>query len=376
MKKTYESTLPEGYVAVKVIDAKKQKTTIALNLGAIAVFLCSFFLGLWLLFPGGFDFSTLFSTKAIFPEIIFLCSMLLYVVLHELIHGLVYKVFTKQKLTFGISWRFAYCGVPNIYVYRKISILALMGPFTVFTVLMVPFFFVFRYPLTLFLLLTLFSIHLSGCVGDLYDFVLLLFFFRRKDLLVLDDGAKQTFYVPKKKTSSLLPPTEHCFFRSFHHSDEKSIWTYFAQSSSPRAQEIVSSKENRAYQLKKQIASASYIAFEEIETKELMGQFHYRKDRYGNYDCQVFVRDDFVYFEEVFDAFVTYLFARGAHRIAFIIDDSEKTLEAMFLRKGFVKEGALRDNYYCKKDVQGKPIWHSSLIYARREDEHEDIVGQ
>ena len=57
-------------------------------------------------------------------SIIFIAAMLLYIVLHELTHGIAYKLTTGRKLTFGFTLSVAYCGVPDIYVYRKAAMTA------------------------------------------------------------------------------------------------------------------------------------------------------------------------------------------------------------------------------------------------------------
>ena len=44
--------------------------------------------------------------------------MVLYMVLHELTHGLFYKIFTHEKLKFGMTLTVAYCGIPRIYTKK------------------------------------------------------------------------------------------------------------------------------------------------------------------------------------------------------------------------------------------------------------------
>lgn len=128
----------------------------------------------------------------------FLALMLLYIILHELVHGLFYKALTGEKLTFGISWSCAFCGVPNIYTYRRTALLSAAAPLVIFTVLMLPvqiaLFFV--HPLCYWMMALIFGIHLGGCCGDGY--LLLLLFTRFKDprTLVRDTGPEQYIYVP------------------------------------------------------------------------------------------------------------------------------------------------------------------------------------
>ena len=119
--------------------------------------------------------------------------MFVYLVLHELVHGIVYKLMTREKLTFGISFSCAYCGVPDVFVTKKTALSALVAPFAVFTVAFaLPIAFVGDYA-ALFLSFLL-VLHFGGCSGDLYDMILLLFVIKG-DVLMKDTGPKQTFYV-------------------------------------------------------------------------------------------------------------------------------------------------------------------------------------
>ena len=128
-------------------------------------------------------------------ELVLIGVMLLYTALHELVHGAAYKLLTGRKLKFGVSLTAAFCGVPDIYVYRKTALISLLSPFVVFDIV--------------FLLLTVFitdpwykidaalmlSIHVGGCAGDLYDTMLYLFKFKDPSTLMRDTGPKQTFFV-------------------------------------------------------------------------------------------------------------------------------------------------------------------------------------
>lgn len=124
----------------------------------------------------------------------FFISYVLYIVLHELTHGLIYKIFTKQKLKFDFKPPAASCGVPDIYVYRITSLFSLFAPFTLFSILFAVLFFVIGDPLTKALILLLFTLHVSGCAGDLYGAGLLLFKFKDQKTLRKDTGPKQIYY--------------------------------------------------------------------------------------------------------------------------------------------------------------------------------------
>lgn len=195
MNKHFETDLPEGYKEVYSINAKDTKTAVIFTLLSVVPLVIFLPIALILIVNnGGFPKHTF-----IFFEVSLLVSaaiLIAYIVLHELTHGIVYKLFTKQKLTFGLTLTCAYCGVPNVYVYRKTAICALIMPFAVFSVIFlaatIALFFIDK---LLFLFsVFIFSIHLGGCVGDLYDLMLYMFKFKDKSTLMRDTGPEQTFY--------------------------------------------------------------------------------------------------------------------------------------------------------------------------------------
>ena len=84
--------------------------------------------------------------------------------------------------------------MPDIYVYRKAAMIALLAPFVVFTpVFLIPSF-LFENAWDKFYCAVLLAMHIGGCVGDLYDTILYIFKFRSPDTLMRDTGPKQTFY--------------------------------------------------------------------------------------------------------------------------------------------------------------------------------------
>ncbi len=195
MNKNFEQELPEGYKEVYNINAKDTKTAVIFTVLSVVPLVIFLPIALILIdYNGGFSkHELIYYSLSMFVTAIILIA---YVVLHELTHGIVYKLFTKQKLTFGLTLTCAYCGVPNVYVYRKTAICALIMPFAVFSVIFtvatVALFFVdsLLFLCSVFIL----ALHLGGCVGDLYDLILYLFKFKDKTTLMRDTGPEQTFY--------------------------------------------------------------------------------------------------------------------------------------------------------------------------------------
>jgi hypothetical protein len=187
----YFKELPMGYKEVKVIDAKDKKTITIFNIVAIFMMIVAF-VPFLVLKPLSISNSDLLLP---FPLIMIL-GMVLYIILHELTHGLAYKIFTKQKLTFGITIFVAFCGVPHIYVSKKVALIAVLAPFVVFSTLLIPILIIIPANLIYLALVIIFSIHFSGCVGDLYVTYVLLKL--KDDVLMNDTGPKQTFYILDK----------------------------------------------------------------------------------------------------------------------------------------------------------------------------------
>ena len=196
MNKNYELELPQNYQEAKVIDAKNSKLGVIMNVLALAIAAVIMvpFIIVWIKKEGKVTLDYLSSIKILVATLV----LLVIIVIHELLHGVAYKIMTHQKLTFGVSFTAAFCGVPEIYVYRRCAIISMLTPLVVIsTCLIIPLFFIDDF-FTKVAVLFVFAIHFGGCVGDLYGTFLFLFKFKDKDTLMNDTGPKQTFYTKIK----------------------------------------------------------------------------------------------------------------------------------------------------------------------------------
>ncbi|MBO7150409.1 MAG: DUF3267 domain-containing protein [Clostridia bacterium] len=196
--KNFEKILPQKYVQIKHIDATNVKLGIILNVVAgvvIGAFIAAamFILGVTDKLP--LDFKPL-------PLLLGALGTFAYIALHELTHGAAYKLTTGEKLTYGLKWSCAFCGVPHIFVYRKAAIFALAAPLTLFTVLLAPLsiWLYFVNPFAFLVSAFVLGSHLGGCCGDIYMLCLLLFKYRQKELLVKDTGPEQFLYLPESES--------------------------------------------------------------------------------------------------------------------------------------------------------------------------------
>jgi len=197
MKPYFYYEVPENYEAVKVLDAKNTKTIIVMNLLALVVAVPMFLFFHNRVF-GQYETSEIIVSGSLLSTFLFIVSFVSYIILHELTHGLFYKIFTHEKLTFGLTLTVAYCGVPKLFVKRIPSLITTLAPFVIFSfILGIPLFFITS-PLIYFYAGVLFTVHFTGCVGDLWGATIMAFQYRGKKLLVNDTGPKQTYYVEKQ----------------------------------------------------------------------------------------------------------------------------------------------------------------------------------
>jgi hypothetical protein len=197
----YYKDLPQGFVEDYVIDAKKTSVAIIFSVVSVimaiaAVVVC------WLikfnLIAQKQDYTVIADAEPLefFIALIVLCvAMIVYLILHELTHGLVYKLMTKQKLTFGLTLTVAYCGLKEGYVNKKTAILAILAPFVIYSIIFIIAICLIPANIWCVAMILLFSVHFGGCVGDLYGAILLIFKYRGKQILMNDTGPKQSFYV-------------------------------------------------------------------------------------------------------------------------------------------------------------------------------------
>lgn len=189
----YYNELPEGYICVKTIDAKEDKKFMAWMTVVNFLLLASIFaLGTLIILKTHPDEDINVNP---FVGLIACAAMLAYIILHELTHGLFYKIFTHEKLTFGLTLLVAFCGVPKLYVNRKTSLVTTLAPFVIFNIVFILLLILIPDLFTKIVILFMFAMHFGGCVGDLWVAYYLIFKHRDKKMLVNDTGPKQTFYI-------------------------------------------------------------------------------------------------------------------------------------------------------------------------------------
>lgn len=166
--KYFELKLPPQYTEVAHVRFNDVKTELLYDLKAVLPGILLTIIG-WIIVKPTIS-QTLIALG------IFALSIHPYFSLHEIVHGIVIKVMTGQRVEIGFNKSGAYCGMPDLYMYRPLAVGHWMF-------------------LTLGLMLAL---HLLGCQSDVN---LLKELGKHKDdaLLVKDAGTEQRFYASQNE---------------------------------------------------------------------------------------------------------------------------------------------------------------------------------
>ena len=188
--KAYEH-LPEGYAKIYSIDLQKNvKTAILVNLlaGVIAALM---------VIPVHFavPIQTLFFPVGGVGElqiktVVMIGAMILYMILHELVHGVAMKICGTKKVKYGVTGIYAFAGSEDLYDKKSYIFVALAPVVFWGVVLLIINLFV---PLGWFWVVYLIQIaNISGAAGDF--FVTVKFLKMPRDILVQDYGVGMTVY--------------------------------------------------------------------------------------------------------------------------------------------------------------------------------------
>jgi hypothetical protein len=132
--------LPVDYQHQKTLDLSNSHTVFLLNILAIPLlFLFGWFFGriiIWLhsLNPFQNGFWGLISTFSGGGLILILVSIILMLVVHELIHGMCFWLFTRERPTFALRSGYAFAAAPEWYLPKKQYIVVGLSPLIVISV--------------------------------------------------------------------------------------------------------------------------------------------------------------------------------------------------------------------------------------------------
>ena len=186
-----EHTLPEGYKQIYAVDLQKDKK-IAFWINFLGlVFMAAMCLGMNFLVPISnlFDWSAGEQAYWIrFGSILGL--MVVYMVLHELVHGVAMKLCGTKKVKYGFTGMYAYAGSEDYYC-KKAYIFIALAPVVLWGVVLAVINF-FVSPQWFWVIYMIQVVNLSGAAGDV--FVTAKFSQMPKDILIQDSGVGMTVY--------------------------------------------------------------------------------------------------------------------------------------------------------------------------------------
>lgn len=125
-------TLPTGYVQSGQIDLKKNKRlSILLNIGALIIFIPMFYLlsGFiaWVR-PDITNFSVTITIGKVFSAI---GLVVLVLIIHEIIHGLFFWIFSHGRPVFALRPLYAYAGAPTWFFPKRQYAITALGPLVI-----------------------------------------------------------------------------------------------------------------------------------------------------------------------------------------------------------------------------------------------------
>lgn len=186
------ATLPEDYKELCSVDlVRDRKAALAVNILALLIAVALVLLGLALT---PFRSTFLDTSNGVLPIVakcvVLAASILLYIALHELTHGIVMKAFGAKKVKYGFKVVYACAGSDDYYPKWPYITIAL-APVAVFLVVFA--LLAGHLPEGWFWVAWILQVtNLAGAAGDYY--VTVKFIALPKDILIRDSGAVMTVY--------------------------------------------------------------------------------------------------------------------------------------------------------------------------------------
>ena len=132
-----------------------------------------------------------FKNAGVLQPLALVFGIVLYIPLHEIVHGIVLRLFTDEKISFGWKFVYAYCGSKEAMLTSYEYFAVALAPALVFSLVFLPP--VFLFPSWSVFWYFLEMMNISGAVGDFY--VVIRIWGQRKDnILVSDSGTAMTIW--------------------------------------------------------------------------------------------------------------------------------------------------------------------------------------
>ena len=126
---TSTQTLPDGYVQSDEINLKKDmRLAILLNIGAFIIFIPMFYLlsgFMAVVRPDITNFSVTITIEKVLGAI---GLVVLVLIIHEIIHGLFFWIFSHGRPVFALRPLYAYAGAPTWFFPKRQYAITALGP--------------------------------------------------------------------------------------------------------------------------------------------------------------------------------------------------------------------------------------------------------
>jgi hypothetical protein len=186
---------PVGYKLFHQVDLKKNQAlfNVLSFLGSL-IFIVSIVIGLMMMPTGDLETIDFWLLLEIF------LGLAGYVILHEAIHVIAMKLFSKEKITIGFNWRHAFAGMKNAFFTRDQYAFIALAPSLFLGIMLFIGMIIFYGQLALYaFLLFIIAQNFAGSTGDFYVVYVLSQIQGR--VLVHDDGLVMSYYIPLPTTS-------------------------------------------------------------------------------------------------------------------------------------------------------------------------------
>ena len=183
--------LPDGYKEAFTIDLQKnKKLALIVNGLAIVIGVALALLAHFLIVPIGKLFTIEPILDYIMRFVVIMIGSVLYIVLHEAVHGIFMKRYCTAKVNYGFTGMYAFAGSEGYYCRRHYIIIAL-APVVIWGIVLA-ILNVFTNDAWFWVVYIIQISNLSGAAGDLY--VTYRMMKLSPDILVNDTGVRMTVY--------------------------------------------------------------------------------------------------------------------------------------------------------------------------------------
>lgn len=197
-------TFPDGYTFFDKIDLKNNKKQFWLVQGfGTAILLIMLIAGCFIVNPY-YALVMSESVVEIIALLVILVGYLIYIVLHELTHGVVMYAFCHKKLRFGVSLTYAYCGSTAYYDKIHYIVIAL-APVVIWGIVLGVLNVFFHSDAWFWVIWFIQAGNIGGAAGDFFCTYKMCRY--PNDILVQDTGTEMTVF--RRKTEEELQREEN-----------------------------------------------------------------------------------------------------------------------------------------------------------------------